>query len=76
MVIAIMILLFAINWLSVRYATVWFVGLLGDGIVVKVAEAVLRTGIIVVIGLTIIYFTKISKEINEIINKVCHFDRL
>ena len=75
MVIAIMILLFAINWLSVRYASIWFIGLLGDGIVVKVTEAVLRTGIIVVIGLTIIYYTKISKEINEIINKVRHFDR-
>ena len=75
-VIAIMILLFAINWLSVRSASIWFVELLGDGIVVKVAEAVLRTGIIVIIGLTIIYYTKISKEINEIINKVCHFDRL
>ena len=69
-VIAIMVLLFAINWLSVRYASVWFVGLLGDGIVVKVAEAVLRTGIIVIIGLIIIYYTKISKEINEIINKI------
>ncbi len=76
MVIAIMMLLFAINWLSVRSASIWFVELLGDGIVVKVAEAVLRTGIIVIIGLTIIYYTKISKEINEIINKVCHFDRL
>lgn len=75
-VIVIMIILFAINWLSVRYASIWFIGLLGDGIFVKVTEAVLRTGIIVIIGLTIIYYTKISKEINEIINKVCHFDRL
>ena len=63
-------LLFVINWLSVRYASIWLFELLGDGIVVKVAEAVLRTGIIVVVGLIVIYYTKISKEINEIINKL------
>ena len=63
-------LLFVINWLSVRYASIWLFELLGDGIVVKVAEAVLRTGIIIVVGLIIIYYTKISKEINEIINKL------
>lgn len=63
-------LMFVINWLSVRYASIWFFELLGDGIVVKVVEAVLRTGIIIVVGLIIIYYTKISKEINEIINKL------
>ena len=63
-------LLFVINWLSIRYASIWFFELLGDGIVVKVVEAVLRTGIIIVVGLIIIYYTKISKEINEIINKL------
>jgi hypothetical protein len=38
--------------------------------VVKAVEAVVRTGIITIIGLIIIYYTNISKEINEIINKV------
>ncbi|MBO6058111.1 MAG: oligosaccharide flippase family protein [Bacteroidales bacterium] len=74
-VIMVIGLLFVINWLSIRYASMWFFRLLGDGIVVKVAEAVLRTGIIVVIGLIIIYYTKISKEINEIINRLCKVER-
>jgi len=58
-----------------RYVSMWLVGILGYGMVAKIVEAFLRTGIIVVIGLGIIYKTKISKEINEIINRVRHFDR-
>ena len=36
----------------------------------KLIEAAFRTGILVIIGLVIIYKTKISKEINEILNKI------
>ena len=69
-VIAIMGLLFIINWLSIRYASDIIIGLLGDDIIAKIVEAVVRTGIIVVFGLIMIYYTKISKEINEIIDKI------
>ena len=69
-VIAIMVVLFVINWLSVTYVSSWFVDLLGNGIIGSVVEAVLRTGILVAIGLIVIYLSKISKEINEIIDRV------
>lgn len=74
-VVLIIAVMFLINWLSMRYVSMWLVGILGYGMVAKIVEAFLRTGIIVVIGLGIIYKTKISKEINEIIDRVRHFDR-
>lgn len=75
-VIAILVLMVVINWLSEGYTSVWFINLFGNGIIAKLVEATIRTGIIIIIGLIIIYYTKISKEINEIINKVFrHFGR-
>ena len=74
--IAIMGLLFVINWISTRYASDEMIGLLGDDIIAKIVEAVARTGIIVVLGLIMIYYTKISKEINEIIDKIIGKERL
>ena len=75
-VIAILVLMFVINWLSEGYTSGWFINLFGNGIIAKLVEATIRTGIIIIIGLIIIYYTKISKEINEIINKVFrHFGR-
>ena len=69
-VIAIIVIMFVINWLSFEYISKTIIYFKSYGIVVKLIEAALRTGIIVVIGLAIIYYTKISKEINEIINKL------
>lgn len=72
LVVIIMMTLFVINWLVNRYVSNWMMESLGNEMWSKIVEAMLRTGIIVVFGLTIIYYTKISKEINEIINKVFH----
>ena len=47
-----------------------FIEMLGGGVIAKSVEAVLRTGILVGVGMTGIYFSKISKEINEIIDKI------
>ncbi len=74
-VVLVMGFLFVINWLSVKYTSIWFFELFGEGIVVKVTEAVVRTAIIVIVGLIIIYYMKISNEINKIINRLCHIDR-
>lgn len=66
----IMILLFVINWFTVEYVSKSIIYFNGAGVVLKLVEAALRTVIIVIIGLAIIYKTNISKEINEIINKL------
>ena len=69
-VVAIMVLLFVINWLTVEYISKSIIYFNNSGVVFKLVEAALRTGIIVIIGLAIIYKTNISKEINQIINKL------
>ena len=69
-VMAVIGLLFVMNWLSVDYVKTPLIGLMGGSIAAQIVEAVVRTGVIVAIGLAIIYKTKISKEINEIINKI------
>lgn len=69
-VILVVMLMFVLNWLSVKYISKSIICFNDASIVMKIVEAVVRTGIITIIGLTIIYYTNISKEINEIINKV------
>lgn len=69
-VIAVVIIMFVLNWLAVEYISKSIIYFNDAIIVMKIVEAVVRTGIITIIGLTIIYYTNISKEINEIINKV------
>ena len=68
-VVLIVVLLFVINWLTFEYVIKSIIYLNDTGVVVKLLEATFRTVILVVIGLFLIYKTKISKEINEIINK-------
>ncbi len=71
-VILIIALLFIINWISFEYISKSIICFNDCGVAVKLVEAAVRTLIIVIIGLAILYFTKISKEINEIIDKVFH----
>ena len=69
-VVAIIVFMFVINWISLEYISKSIIYFNSGGIAWKLIEAALRTGIIVIIGLIIIYYAKISKEINKIINKV------
>lgn len=69
-VILVVVIMFVLNWLAVNYISKSIIYFNDAGVVVKIVEALVRTGIITIIGLMIIYYTKISKEINEIINKV------
>ncbi len=75
-VILVVVIMFVLNWLAVNYISKSIIYYNDASMVVKIVEALVRTGIITIIGLMIIYYTKISKEINEIINKIIrHFDR-
>ena len=70
LVVLVMILLFVINWISVKYISNPIIYFKYNGMAVKIIEAVVRTGLLVVIGLTLIYVLKVSKQINDIINKL------
>lgn len=69
-VVVIMAAIFVLNWLSMTYISDDFIEMLSGGVIAKSVEAVLRTGILVGVGMTGIYLSKISKEINEIIDKI------
>ncbi len=69
-VVFVMILLFVINWLSVKYISNPIIYFKYDAMAVKIVEAVVRTGLLVIVGLTLIYVLKVSKQINDIINKL------
>lgn len=69
-VILVVVIMFVLNWIAVEYISKSIIYFNDASMVMKIVEAVVRTGIITIIGLTIIYYTNISKEINEIINKV------
>ena len=75
-VILVIVVLFITNWLSYKYISKSIIYFNDAGVVVKLIEATLRTVVLVVIGLAIIYRLKISKEINEIINKIVGMDRI
>lgn len=68
----IMVSLFVINWLSMRYISTPLMTLLGDGLIVKFIEAAVRTLILCGLGLTAIYCMNISKQVNDLINRVLH----
>lgn len=70
--VLIMVSLFVINWLSTRYVSAPLMASLGNGIMVKFMEASLRTLTLCGLGLAAIYQMKISKQVNDLINKVLH----
>ena len=53
-----------------KYISANFVEMMGGGIVAEMVEAVLRTGNLVVLGMAAIYYLKISKQINDIVDKI------
>ncbi|MDO5342975.1 MAG: oligosaccharide flippase family protein [Bacteroidia bacterium] len=67
--VVIMVFLFAINWLSMRYVSTSLIALFGDGIIAKFIEALFRTLIFVMAGLSLIYHFNVSKQVNELIDK-------
>jgi hypothetical protein len=62
--------MFVLNWLAVKYIAKSIIYFNDMSFSVKIVEAFARTGIIIVIGMIMIYYTNISNEINDIINKV------
>jgi O-antigen/teichoic acid export membrane protein len=69
-VVLVVIIMFVLNWLAVKYIAKSIIYFNYMSFSVKIVEAFARTGIITVVGLLMIYYTNISKEINDIINKV------
>lgn len=74
--IVIMVILFLINWLSMRYISKPIVAAFGNGIVIEFVEAIIRTLILTGIGMAAIYYWNISKQVNELIDRLLCFVKI
>lgn len=72
-VIGIIAALIVINWLTMNYVSFHVVAMLGNGLVAKMMEALLRTSALVIAGLAMMYRLDISKQLNELIDRLLNF---
>lgn len=65
----IIVSLFAIDWLMQRYMSVHLISLFETKIIGQILDSVVRTSVLLVTGVVSIYKLKISKQVNDIIDK-------
>ena len=68
-VLLIVAALFGLDWLWTSTLTPWFEGLFSKLVVGLVIDAVLKTGLFLVIGMVTVYKLKISQSVNNVIDK-------
>ena len=66
---AIILLLFGLNWLWTLALTPWFSGLLAKSVLGLGIDAVLKSAIFLVIGLAALYKLKVSQSVNDLIDR-------
>ena len=66
---AIILLLFGLNWLWTLALTPWFSGLLAKSVFGLGIDAVLKSAIFLVIGLAALYKLKVSQSVNDLIDR-------
>ena len=71
-VAAAVVALFGLNWLWTITLTPWFKGLMAKPIFGLGIDTVLKSGLVLVLGLTAIYKLKVSQSVNDLIDKVLH----
>ena len=68
--------LFGLNWLWTSFLTPWFAGLFVKPIYGLLIDAVLKTAVFVVVGLSAIYKMKVSQSVNDLLDKGINVIRL
>ncbi len=61
--------LFAIDWLLQTYVSEYFISIFNVELFGRILDSVVRTSLLSIIGIVIIYKSKISKQVNDIIDK-------
>ena len=62
--------LFAINWLLQTYISKYIITVFNVELIGIILDSVVRTSFLSIIGIVIIYKSKISKQVNDIIDKL------
>lgn len=61
--------LFALDWLLQTYISEYLISIFNVELIGKILDSVVRTSLLSIIGIVIIYKSKISKQVNDIIDK-------
>ncbi len=61
--------LFVIDWLLQKYMSGYFISLFGVEIIGQIFDSVIRTMLLLLVGIVTIYKLRISKQVNDIIDK-------
>lgn len=67
--VIIILSLFAIDWLLQTYMSKYLISMFDIELIGKILDSVVRTSLLSIIGIVIIYKSKISKQVNDIIDK-------
>ena len=67
--VIIILSLFAIDWLLQTYMSKHLIPMFGVELIGKILDSVVRTSVLSALGIVIIYKSKISKQVNDIIDK-------
>lgn len=75
-VLIVILLLFVLNWVIENYITIHIIKLFNIELIGQILDSIIRTSVLAVIGIVTIYKLKISKQINDIIDKMLSFFKL
>ena len=67
--VIIILFLFTIDWLLQTYISEHLISMFNVELIGKILDSVVRTSLLSIIGIVIIYKSKISKQVNDIIDK-------
>jgi O-antigen/teichoic acid export membrane protein len=67
--VIIILSLFTIDWLLQTYMSKHLISMFGVELIGKILDSVVRTSLLSIIGIVIIYKSRISKQVNDIIDK-------
>lgn len=68
-VLMVVLVLFGLNWVWTTFLTPWFSGLFAKPVYGLLLDAVLKSLLFVVLGLTALYKLKVSQSVNDLIDK-------
>jgi len=74
-VLAIILMLLPINFLLETYVSPLWNYLFTNDFVIEIADAILRTSILTVLGVVIVYFWHISEDVNSLIRKTLRLEK-
>jgi O-antigen/teichoic acid export membrane protein len=72
-VVAVVLPMFALNWLWTHALTGWFAGLFSNPIFGLTLDAALKSSLFLAIGFTALYKLRVSQSVNDLVNRLLKF---